>query len=75
MKEVLAKVLNNFLNPIRERRKIFEADKGYVEQVIYEGTQKMIEVSNATIKEIRSTMGIGGTWNKISRIARERKEK
>ena len=75
VKEVLAKVLNNFLNPIRERRKIFEADKGYVEQVIYEGTQKMIEVSNATIKEIRSTMGIGGTWNKISRIARERKEK
>ncbi|MEI8125907.1 MAG: tryptophan--tRNA ligase [Parachlamydiaceae bacterium] len=75
VKEVLAKVLNNFLNPIRERRKIFEADKGYVEQVIYEGTQKMIEVSNTTIKEIRSTMGIGGTWNKISRIARERKDK
>lgn len=72
VKQKLAIALNNFLNPIRERRREFEEDKGLVEQIIYEGTQKMIEVSNATLKELRSAMGISGTWNKISRIARDR---
>ena len=35
----------------------------------------MIEVSNETVKEMRAAMGLGGAWNKISRIASERKEK
>lgn len=73
VKQKLAFALNNFLDPIRERRREFEEDKGLVEQIIYEGTQKMIEVSNATLKELRSAMGVSGTWNKISRIARDRK--
>lgn len=75
VKSRLAAALNLFLNPIRERRKHFEEDKGLVEEIIYEGTQKMIEVSNVTVKEMRSAMGLMGNWNKISRIARERKEK
>lgn len=74
VKEKLAIAINRFLDPIRNARKEYEADKGLVEQIIYEGTQKMIEISNATIKEMRSAMGLGGAWNKISRVARERKE-
>jgi tryptophanyl-tRNA synthetase len=74
VKDKLITALNQFLNPIRERRKKFESEKGLVEQILYEGTLKMIEVSNQTVKEMRSAMGISGTWNKISRIARERKE-
>lgn len=74
VKERLIVALNKFLEPIREKRKLFSEDKGLVEQIVYEGTQKMIEVSNATVKEMRSVMGMGGTWNKISRIARDRKE-
>ena len=74
VKEKLAAALNAFLDPMRERRKHFAEDKGLVEQIIYEGTQKMIEVSNETVKEMRSAMGLMGNWNKISRIARERKE-
>lgn len=74
VKEKLAKALNNFLDPIRERKEQFAGDKGYVEQVIYEGTLKMTEVANTTIKEIRSAMGLFGGWNKISRTARKRLE-
>lgn len=74
VKQKLSVVLNAFLEPFRERRRHFEEQKGFVEQVIYEGTQHMIEVSNATLKEMRSAMGISGTWNKISRIARENKK-
>lgn len=73
VKQKLTTALNNFLDPIRQRRKLFEQEKGLVEQIIYEGTQKMVEVSNQTLKEMRSAMGIGGAWNKICRLAREKK--
>ncbi len=75
VKESLIKALNLFLDPIRERRKAFAEEKGLVEEIIYEGTLKMIDISNETIKEMRSAMGLSGNWNKISRIARERREK
>lgn len=75
VKRKLTAALNKFLDPFREARKQFAEDKGYVEQVVYEGTQKMIEISNQTVKEMRSAMGLGGAWNKISRMARERMEK
>lgn len=75
VKDKLASALNTFLTPLRERRKRFEEDKGYVEEVIYTGTLKMNEMANETMKEVRSAMGLQGGWNKISRMARERREK
>lgn len=71
IKSRLAEVLNAFLEPIREKRKYFEEKKGYVESVIYEGTLKMREVSEETLKEMRGAMGLVGSWNKISRLARD----
>lgn len=70
VKGQLIAALQRFLQPIRERRNAFAQEKGFVEKIIYEGTQKMIEISNQTAKEMKSAMGISGTWNKISRIAR-----
>ena len=70
VKIALSKAINGFLDPIRECRKHFQQEKGLVEKIIYEGTQKMIEISNQTLKEMKSAMGISGTWNKISRTAR-----
>jgi tryptophanyl-tRNA synthetase len=75
VKEKLTAALNQFLNPIRQKRQEFAEEKGLVEEIIYEGTEKMKEISQATLKEMRSAMGIGGSWNKISRLARERREK
>lgn len=74
VKEKLTRALNAFLQPIRERRKLYDSEKGLIEQIIYEGTQKTIEVSNETVKEMKSAMGLSGTWNKISRMARERQQ-
>jgi len=70
VKEKLTLALNTFLDPIREKRAHFASQKGLVEKIIYEGTQKMIALSNQTLKEMKSAMGLSGTWNKISRIAR-----
>lgn len=72
VKEKLFAAIEVFLTPIRERRQEFAADKGLIEQIVYEGTLKMIEIANATVKEVRSAMGLFGNWNKISRIARDR---
>lgn len=73
VKEKLTIAINEFLEPFRERRKAFEIEKGIIEEIIYDGTERMNQISQATIKEMRSVMGIGGAWNKISRIARDRK--
>lgn len=73
VKEKLIVALNRFLSPIREKRKFFEEDVGLVEKIIYEGTLKMREISEETLKQVKSAMGLSGTWNKISRIARDRK--
>ena len=45
------------------------AEKGRVEAILVEGTEKMIEISNQTLKEVRSAMGISGTWKKLRRQA------
>ncbi|MGE3953639.1 MAG: tryptophan--tRNA ligase [Parachlamydiales bacterium] len=71
VKEKLAKAINNFLEPIRERRAYYEGERGLVERILYEGTERMREFSNGTLKEMMSAMGLSGTWNKISRIARD----
>ncbi|CDZ79721.1 Tryptophan--tRNA ligase 2 [Candidatus Rubidus massiliensis] len=72
VKRCLTEALHQYLKPIQDRRKELEKEKGLVEQIIYEGTLKMIEITNQTLKEVKSAMGIGGTWNKISRVARDR---
>jgi tryptophanyl-tRNA synthetase len=73
VKDKLAIAINQFLEPIRTRRKQFEMEAGLIESIIYEGTEKMKQIAGETIKEMRSVMGLSGAWNKISRIAREKK--
>ncbi|MBA3236980.1 MAG: tryptophan--tRNA ligase [Parachlamydiaceae bacterium] len=75
IKTSLAAAINQFLAPIRERRIHFANEKGLVEEVIYEGTEKMNGMGNATLKEMNSLMGLSGYWKKITKTAMERKAK
>jgi tryptophanyl-tRNA synthetase len=75
VKEKLTIAINNFLDPIRERRAAIEADSGYVEQVIYEGTLRTNEVAEETLMMMRKAMGLTGVLNKISRKGRKRLDK
>ena len=75
VKQKLAAALNGFLDPIRDRRQRFAEDKGYVEQVLYEGTRRADEVGEETLAMMKKAMGLTGVWNRISRKARERIEK
>lgn len=75
VKEKLARAINAFLEPVRERRQQYEKESGYVEQVIYEGTLKAQALADETLKTMKKAMGLSGIWNRISRKARERLEK
>lgn len=75
VKEKLAVALNAFLDPIRERRSRFEAQPGFVDEVIYEGTQKMREEARQTMTAVRSAMGVAAVWNRISRKAEQARKK
>ncbi len=75
VKQKLAVAINNFLNPIRDRRGELEKDTGFVEQVIYEGTVRTSKEADATLLAMKKAMGLTGVWNKISRKGRKRLDK
>lgn len=68
VKEKLANAINNFLNPIRERRAQYD-DTGVVEEIIVTGTERVREMTQATLYEMRKAMGLAGVWNRIRRKA------
>ncbi|MBN1641668.1 MAG: tryptophan--tRNA ligase [Anaerolineae bacterium] len=70
VKEKLARALNAFLDPLRERRESFASQSGYVERVIYEGTREVSAVAEETLSMMKKAMGLTGVWNRISRKAR-----
>jgi len=72
VKHKLSKALNNFLDPIRERRTSFEAQKGFVDELIYEGTKKVRAEVQKTLYEMRKAMGFVSSWRSIERKATER---
>ncbi len=75
VKEKLTLAINNFLDPIRERRAAIEADRGLAEQVIYEGTARTSRIAEETVMMMKKAMGLTGVWNKISRKGRDRIKK
>jgi len=71
VKEKLVVAINNFLDPIRERREYYAGQNGLIERLIYEGTMRTSEEAEITIKEMRKAMGLTTLWNGISRKARK----
>ncbi len=69
VKQKLSVAINNFLDPLRERRAKYESQKGLVDKIIYEGTMRMREEAQLTLKEAKKAMGIASVWNSIRRKA------
>jgi len=69
VKEKLAKAINAFLDPMRERRARFEADSGLVDRLIVEGTEKTRAEVRQTVFDMRKAMGLTAVWNQIRRKA------
>lgn len=61
-KKILADNLNQFLSPIRERRKEIEQDIEKYEKVFIDGTLKCREIAEGTMKEVRDAMNLYGNF-------------
>ncbi|RLC90086.1 MAG: tryptophan--tRNA ligase [Chloroflexi bacterium] len=60
VKRKLARALNNFLDPIRERRAAYEAQPGMVEEILMEGTRKMQVEAHLTMERVYEAMELTG---------------
>lgn len=75
VKEKLAKALNAFLDPIRERRAKYESQPGLADEILYDGTMRMRQEARATLTMATKAMGLAAVWNRISRKAEEVKKR
>ena len=74
VKEKLARALNGFLDPLRERRALYE-QSGLADEVVFDGTIKMREEARKTLGVAKKAMGLSSVWNRISRKAEDVKKK
>ncbi|HUP26862.1 MAG TPA: tryptophan--tRNA ligase [Chloroflexia bacterium] len=58
VKRSLVKALNDFLEPIRERRAPYESKPEYVREVMMEGTRKARRAGDETMRRVREAMKI-----------------
>ena len=60
VKRKLARAINNFLDPIRERRAAFASKPGMVEEILIEGTRRMQAEAEETMGRVHEAMGMAG---------------
>jgi tryptophanyl-tRNA synthetase len=58
VKQKLARAINTFLAPIRERRIQFEREKDLVNDILQQGTRNAHSLAQVTLEQVRSSMGI-----------------
>jgi tryptophanyl-tRNA synthetase len=58
VKNKLARAINEFLDPIRERRAYYAARPGLIEEILYSGNRRMYRESAHTMHLVREAMGI-----------------
>lgn len=75
VKEKLYNALEAFLAPIRERRAYYEAQTGYVDELLYNGTMHARQEAQETLLAMKKAMGLTGVWNRIRRGAENRQKK
>jgi tryptophanyl-tRNA synthetase len=58
VKRKLARALNAFLDPIRERRAAAEARPGVVAEILHAGNERMRALARETMAQVRDAMGL-----------------
>ena len=64
IKNYLANILNDFLEPIREKRKYFESNMNLVEEALDKGVENARKSANKTMQLVRDKMKVS-TYKKI----------
>ncbi len=60
VKRKLARAINNFLDPIRERHHTYAAQPGLVEEILVEGTRRMQREAEITMQMVYDAMELAG---------------
>jgi tryptophanyl-tRNA synthetase len=60
VKEKLARAINGFLDPIRQRRDCYAAQPGLIEDILASGNRRMRQESDETMRLVREAMGLAG---------------
>ena len=58
LKSLLTESLNEYLRPIREKRKALEKDPAYIKDVLHRGIARAREVARETLEEVRQAMNM-----------------
>lgn len=58
LKKFVSESVNDYLAPIRERRRSLEGDLDYVKDVLHEGNKKARLIADATLDEVREAMNM-----------------
>jgi tryptophanyl-tRNA synthetase len=69
VKEKLAAAINRFLAPVRERRARYEADEGFVAELIVTGTARTRREAQRTLADMRQAMGLTSAFSELRRQA------
>jgi tryptophanyl-tRNA synthetase len=75
VKDRLYEVLEAFLTPVRARAAEYAAQSGLVDEIIFQGTQRMRQEGADTMREVKKAMGLSSVYNRIARKAEERAKK
>ena len=67
VKQTLARAINDFLEPTRERRSHFESQTGFVDHLLESGTERARAEARETLMAMKKAMGLTGIWNRIRR--------
>ena len=57
-KRQLASNINNYLEPLRERRRQYQSRPGYVQEILHQGAQRARAIAAQTIAEVYEKMGL-----------------
>lgn len=58
LKKYVTESVNEYLAPIRERRRALEGDLDYVKDILHEGNKKANLIADATLNEVREAMNM-----------------
>ncbi|MEO7177674.1 MAG: tryptophan--tRNA ligase [Allosphingosinicella sp.] len=75
VKAKLAIALNAVLEPMRERRALFDQDSGRIDEIIVEGTERVREMTRQTVFEMRKAMGLASVYTRMRRKTEDRRKR
>ena len=75
VKDGLAVAINAFLEPMRERRAIYESQGGLVDEIIVDGTERTRREVQSVVGEAKKAMGITGTYTALRRKAEQSRKR